>query len=341
MNWEHHLDEYESHLISRDNSEVTVKKYKVNVKQMLDYIGKNPRDITQEDLNTYKVFLKRAYDVNSLGPMISAVNVFMAMLGKIEKLKSPPSQVKNVVPLTEGEIKKLFAVSEKNSTAYAIITTLYYGMLRNAELCNLNISDIDFVRGKIRVNNGKGGINSEINLHPAALAAIQRYLEKGRITPISEPDALFITVSGNRMSRTPLTKLVKEWATKTGITKRVYPHIFRHSAISHMSDNGATIQEIQRQSRHKNIDSLMVYVHPSEAKVRDTYLKTVTSYDVPIEEKKEESLPETQKTQIEIKTNGSKSPVDKLTDLYAEGIMPLEGYLAALEKLAKLGYKNE
>ena len=77
------------------------------------------------------------------------------------------------------------------------------------------------------------------------------------------------------MSRTPVYLRVKKYAVKAGIKKRVYPHLFRHSCISHMADGGATLPEIQRQSRHKDIKTLMAYIHPNEKKAKEAYLKTV------------------------------------------------------------------
>lgn len=329
MNWDLHLDEYEKYLLSKDKSQKTIEKYRPSVEQMLEYIAKRPEEITQKDLDNYKIYLKQAYDQNSLSPFISGINHFFEMKDVPIKLKAPPKQTKNVIPLAEKEIKRLFIASKRDMMGHAILTTLYYSMLRNSELCNLNISDIDFEKRKLRVNNGKGGKSAVINLHPTALEAIDRYIDKKRKTPNDGSDALFVMESGNRLSRTPLDKIVKRFAIRAGITKRVYPHLFRHSCISHMSDNGATLPEIQRQSRHKNIETLMLYVHPNEQKAKEAYLKTVTTID-PVEEPVQEVV-----KQVAQKENSetNKDIAQKLTDALCDGILDKESYLKALSML--------
>ncbi|MHA1962472.1 MAG: tyrosine-type recombinase/integrase [Candidatus Thorarchaeota archaeon] len=78
-----------------------------------------------------------------------------------------------------------------------------------------------------------------------------------------------------RLRQSPLWSRWKAVAQRAGITKRIYGHLLRHSLITHMSDNGAPMVEIQRQSRHKDIKTLVGYIHPDEAKCRETYLGTV------------------------------------------------------------------
>ena len=270
--WDY-LARYEEYLKVRDKAQRTIDRYRQHIQQLLKQIDKDPTNITQKDLDDYKLYLKDRYDGNSLIPMASAVNHFFVMLGKPTlKMTAPTKSVKNVVPLTENEVQRMFEAAYSNPMDYAILTTLYYGQLRRDELLNLTVSDIDFERQKVRINHGKGDRSDEINMHPVALKAIQRYLQIRRKT---KSDSLFISGEGRCLTRTPVSTRVKEYAAKAGIKKRVYPHLFRHTCISHMADNGATLPEIQRQSRHKDIKTLMVYIHPNEKKARDAYMRTV------------------------------------------------------------------
>jgi site-specific recombinase XerC len=272
--WDY-LARYEEYLKVRDKAQRTIYRYREHVQKMLMWLDKDAMDITQVDLDRYKLYMKGRYDGNSLIPMASAINHFFKMTGKDElRISAPTKMVKNVVPLTEEEVRSIFAASYDDPMDYAIMTMLYYGQFRNNELRNLNVRDIDIERMKARINNGKGNKSDEINMHPTAIKAVQRWLQ---VRPKSKKagDALFISKEGTRLSKTPLDKRVKRYAVKAGVTKRVYPHLFRHTCISHMADNGATLPEIQRQSRHKDIKTLMVYIHPNEKKARDAYMRTV------------------------------------------------------------------
>jgi integrase/recombinase XerD len=273
-------EKYVSYLLCKDKSEATIRSYTRKVEQMLKWIDKDPTEITKDDLDRYKVYMKKHYDQNSLAPHSIAINHFFDLLGKTDlHLKAPRKITKNVVPLTENEIQRMLDCAKRDPMDYAILTMLYYSQLRRTELTNLNVSDIDFDRMKIRVNDGKGRSYNEINLHPDAVAPLKDYIEHHREPPLDGGDALFVSADGTRLGRTAIWRRVKLYAVEAGIKKRVYPHLFRHSSITHMSDRGATLQEIQRQSRHKDVRTLMNYIHPSEQHCREVYLKTLPSFN--------------------------------------------------------------
>jgi site-specific recombinase XerD len=265
-------------LETKDVSKSTIQRYCQAIRNMLRWLNKPPNSITQEDVDNYKLYIKESYDTNSLVPFGAAINNFMRYLGKEIKMKIPPIKHKNVVPLTIREIENMLATSKVTDPLdYAMIATAYYGGLRRNELRNLRITDIDFERGKVRINQGKGNTHDEVNLHPTAIAAIRAYLVH-RVEPKEKEhkNHLFISpYSRTPVKRTYLNDRLKVIAQKAGIVKRCYGHLLRHSLCTHMSDNGATIVEIQRQSRHKDIETLSNYIHPDEAKARETYLRTV------------------------------------------------------------------
>jgi len=161
---------------------------------------------------------------------------------------------------------------------HAILHILYYGQLRREEVTNLNIDDIDWQRGKIRVNEGKGNRYDTINLHPDALKAIEQYLPHRNKPKDKNNQALFINRYGKRIANNQIFYTVKRTAVKAGITKRTYPHLFRISSITHMSEHGATMPEIQKQSRHKDLDTLQGYIQLSEKHAKDSYLKNIPTF---------------------------------------------------------------
>lgn len=320
------LQEFEEYLRLRDKSPRTIEKYVALVRQMLEWLDISPKSIGQEDIDRYKLYMKGIYDVNSIAPIVSAIKQFLTMLGKKKiEIKAPNRQRKNVVPLTPKEIERIFSAAYDEPMDHAILTTLYFGQLRQNELVHLNISDVDFERQKLRINDGKGSRSDEINMHPVGLKSIQRYIQTTRIQPIENGDPLFVSREGLRLSRTPVWKRVKKYAIKANITKRCYPHLFRHSSITNMAANGATLAEIQRQSRHKDVKTLMQYIHPSEKRVRDVYMRTVdinvppTLNEAPVQEK---NLPLPDRAM-------------QLLDALCSGRIDNESYKMAMETLNK------
>ena len=272
------LSRYKRYLICEDCSQATREHYIRDIKQFLSYVNKPIADVTQDDLNNYKIHLKKKYSSNAIVPKIAAINKLMKLLEKKLKITAPSKIVPNKNPLTEKEIKQLFQVSKDNPMDYAILHTLYYGQLRREEVTNLNIDDIDWDRGKIRVNNGKGNTYDTINLHSHALDAIKLYLKYREKPKNRKEKALFINRYRKRIAKTQIYFTVKRAGSKAGITKRIYPHLFRISSITHMSEHGATMPEIQKQSRHKDLETLQGYIQLSEKHAKDSYLKTIPSF---------------------------------------------------------------
>ena len=249
------------------------------VQQFVKHTEKKLDDITQEDLDRYKVYTKGMYESNSLAPKLCAVNAFMKFLKRPYKLSAPKKIVKNKNPLTLEEVERIFEAAAYEPRDHALLSTLYYTQLRRSEIMNLNLDDIDWERQKIRVNKGKGDNYSTINIHPDALSALRRYLQVRRQPKKEHEEALFVTKYGTRMRSTAIAYTVKKYAARAQIKKRVYPHLFRISSITHMAQNGAMMAEIQKQSRHKDLKTLMGYIQLSDQHIQDVYMTTLPSFN--------------------------------------------------------------
>jgi len=222
------------------------------------------------------------YDKNSLTPKYCAIRSILEFLEipdkelKSYKLSPPKIEVKPKTPLTRQEIQKLFEVTKDNLLDHAILKTLYYSTIRRKELCNLNIQDIDFQRQKIRTIS-KGGHYDERNLHPDALKVIGDYLALRNQPREGHENALFLNTEGERIGKTYLSTMIYKYTREAGISKRVYPHLFRASSITHMHNAGASIPEIMAQSKHRSVDTLVKhYICPSEERFKEVYLNTLS-----------------------------------------------------------------
>lgn len=333
MKGQQELDKFLDYLFGEKKSKATQESYIQKVKRMLEWIDKEPTEITQEDLDRYKVSLAKNLSQNSMIPYIAAVNIFCQHILKKKdlRLRLPQMIVKNKVPLTIEEVQRIFKAAESNYMDYAMLQTLYYTGIRRNELIYLNLGDIDFERGKIRINRGKGNDYSTINIHPNALDAIRRYLPY-RIKPMDGTDALFVTTSYKRIGKTMLWNRVKQYAVKSGITKRVYPHLFRVSMITHMAENGASIKDIQAQSRHKDIDTLIGYINSTDEHIRNVYLRTLPAIGEHIV-KSERKTVDVQFTDMQRKKS--------LFDKYITGEIDTETFKKALDLLDEKKQKEK
>lgn len=329
------LDNYRDNLIVKDCSEGTIKNYIISVKQLIKYVSKNPRNIIQKDLDNYKIYLKDKYEQNTLIPKIHGINHFLKIIGKEYEIKAPRYLMKNRDCLTIEEVKQIFEVTKNNKRDNSILKLLYYTGIRRNELVKLNIKDIDFEKQKLSINNGKGNSYDKINIHHVALQSIREYLKSRRKPKIGHETALYLNNKGERLGHMSITHIVKNSGAKAGITKRIYPHLFRASLITHMDENGASMMEIKAQSRHKDVKTLEIYIRHSEEHLKDVYLKTVPVINEPqIEEQPRPVLQKVEHTpQLQI---SQQSKEDKYIKLLRDGIIEKDDFM----KLMGINHQN-
>ena len=335
-----HINQFTKYLKSNNKSKETIQSYTRTIKQFHNIINKKPEDINKKDIERYKYWANeiKHYDRNSLTPKYIAIKSYLEFLEypdkkiKSFKLNPPRKEVKPKIPLTRQEVKEIFDAAEENLRDYAILKTLYYSTIRSRELCNLNISDIDFQRQKIRTIS-KGHHYDERNIHPDALKAIGHYLNQRPQAKKDHEHAIFLNSKGERIGRTFLHNMIKQYATKAKITKRVYPHLFRTSSITHMHNAGASIPDIMAQSRHRSVDTLLKhYINPSEEHNREIYLKTL-SFNTNNDEQSQKTIKRKQPKQDR---EDNPSTIEQiLATQLANGTITPEIYLEAVNKLKK------
>ena len=155
----------------------------------------------------------------------------------------------------------------------AMLELLYATGIRVSELIGLDLDNINLSAGFIRcANRGKERI---IPLYQAAVRALQNYLDRVRPQMVEHPDekALFVNMSGERMSRQGFWKIIKHYQEKAGIQKDITPHTLRHSFAAHLLENGADLHSIQEMLGHADISSTQIYTQVVSQKLKDVYNK--------------------------------------------------------------------
>ena len=322
------LNRFIENLRADKKSEHTVYCYERFVIQMLKQINKEPKDITLDDLNNYKIYMSKDkhYSKESLITHIGCIKTFFKALdlNTTNKLKSPKKPKHLTEVLTEDEVKAILEKAKNTDPMdYALTSVMYYGGLRVSEVANLTLDNIDFNEGTIRINSGKGDKDGIIYIHSDALNAVNNYLPN-RLTPINGSKALFISRKRRGISTGLINDKVKVYAVKSGITKRVYPHLFRHSLATHMLQNGADLTHVQRQLRHESITTTSKYVHLADRELKKAYSNFVPSLMQP---KPVEAQPIPEKIQtLEKMQTQSNNLMQLLETRYIKGEIPTDIY---------------
>lgn len=154
----------------------------------------------------------------------------------------------------------------------AMLELFFSTGLRVSELCSLD-RDLDLSRDEFSVR-GKGEKVRVVFLSPAAKAAIKAYDNKrGDVD-----EALFAQMGKNsknvkdlRLTPRSVERIVKKYAIKAGITRKVTPHVLRHSFATDLLENGADLRSVQALLGHQNISTTQVYTHVTDKHLREVH----------------------------------------------------------------------
>jgi len=124
---------------------------------------------------------------------------------------------------------------------------------------------------------GKGGKVRVVFISDKAKAAVKAYLSLRK----DMSEALFIQVAGDNdktkdvkpLTRRSIERIVKQHAIKSGISKKVTPHVIRHSFATDLLGNGADIRSVQMMLGHANISTTQIYTHVTDKHLRDIHKK--------------------------------------------------------------------
>lgn len=162
--------------------------------------------------------------------------------------------------LSPEEIRKIIESIDLSTTAgsrdRAIIELLYGCGLRISELLTLQLKDIEFEAGFVRIT-GKGNRQRLVPMGQFAAESVKRWL--GCKASNHDAKALFTSKLGKPFSRPGLWKIIKKRVQQAGITKPVTPHTFRHSFATHLLEGGADLRVVQEMLGHADISTTQIY----------------------------------------------------------------------------------
>ena len=159
----------------------------------------------------------------------------------------------------------LDALAERDD---AVLELLYGCGLRVAELCGLDIGDVD-VRARIVTVTGKGGRQRRVPMHERCAQAVEAWLGRGRdafVTDASPPHAVFLNRRGVRLGTRDVRRLLDRRSPVP-----THPHALRHSFATHLLDGGADLRVVQELLGHASLQTTQVYTHVSKDRLLSVY----------------------------------------------------------------------
>ncbi|SUP47369.1 site-specific tyrosine recombinase [Vibrio cincinnatiensis] len=142
----------------------------------------------------------------------------------------------------------------------AIMELMYGAGLRLAELVAINVKDISFSRGEIRVI-GKGNKERKAPFSGQAKEWVSQWLTVRPTLLKDDEPALFISKLGGRISHRNVQKRLAEWGQKQSVASHISPHKLRHSFATHMLESSNNLRAVQELLGHENISTTQIYTH--------------------------------------------------------------------------------
>lgn len=285
----HHIDSFLTHLLKEKGySEFTLISYRDDLHQFDKYLT-SPKLISvgEQHIRSFQDYLyNKNYSSATLSRKLSSLRSFFKYCVKkdiidtdpLSRISAPkrsrklPDYLRKELltsVIIEGETKE---TSPKGLRDTAVLELLYATGMRLRELVNLNVSDVDFASGTVRVF-GKGSKERLLPTGRRCLHSLNRYLSSRSKSPHSNtPSNPLIRGRGkNRISPRTIQRIVASRLNAVGEGVNVHPHLLRHSFATHLLDNGADLKAVQELLGHKNLSTTQIYTHVSIEKLKEEY----------------------------------------------------------------------
>ena len=279
--------------VEKNLSPNSISAYKGDLKRYLNFLS-NEQSLTDlEEIRQIHIreYIRSLYDKKiPVGPRkkkkkklesttivrsFSSIRNYHNYLSRENLVKNNPSQLLDPPKLPKQipqvlsviEIEAIInAVNTEGLMGYrdkAILEILYSAGLRVSELCDLLVQKDLREKKMLRVDS-KGKKQRLVPVGKKVIKVIDNYRKKIR-TKLEDKNEhegyLFLSNNGKQLTRMTVNNILKKWTQAAGITKRVYPHIFRHSFATHLLDGGAGLRSVQEMLGHADISTTQIYTH--------------------------------------------------------------------------------
>lgn len=254
----------------RNYSEATARAYIGAIRQFAEHFHRSPDQLGIAQVRQYQVHL---FEKKKLAPHTVMVQMCALRFLFLKVLKRPFQRDDLPLPRTPGRLPVVLSPEETarliessaNLRHRTILMTLYATGMRRAELCRLQLHDIDSARMMIHVREGKGRKDRDIPLSDTLLSQLrtwwrsQRHKSSPWLFP-SHQDRL----AGQPISDKTVWHACLFAARRAGLTKPIHPHTLRHSFATHLVEAGTDLYTVMHLLGHADLRDTEVYIHLSK-----------------------------------------------------------------------------
>ena len=286
---------FKEYLMVKNQSPATIETYLRGIKPFFVYLLKNGiddvREVTKDMISDYQHYLirytfddGRRYTMNTVTVKLRSIKRFFEYLEDARKILFNPAERIRMPDLgerlpsniiTKEEVKKILNAPNTSTLIgirdKMILELLYSTGIRLEELYNLTIYDVEYRSGYLRVTKGKFAKDRVVPIGNVCCKYVKEYINKVRpiLTKKSKDErALLVGKCGRKLNKQIIPHIIKDYAKKAGINRRVTVHTWRHTFASHLLSNGAGITHVQKLLGHSRLDVTKIYtkVTPKEVK---------------------------------------------------------------------------
>ena len=295
---ERFLEDYLKYLeVEKNRSIKTMENYRHYLERFLLWAKiQEPKDITADLVREFRLYLNRLKDDSNRGLKkitqnyhVIALRNFLKYLRKRdietlapEKIELAKVALREIEFLEETELERLLNAPQggglSDSRDKAILELLFATGLRVSELCGLNRQSVNLKQDEFSVR-GKGDKIRVVFLSETAKNCLKNYLDKR----VDVDEALFIRVGKGknffqknanlRLTSRSVERIIKKYAAKAGIGKKVTPHQLRHQFATDLLRNGADLRSVQTMLGHSSITTTQIYTHITDKQLKEIHKK--------------------------------------------------------------------
>ncbi len=263
------IESMKKYMQSCRNAPSTVSTYTDAMKVFLRFFHDRPiESLEARDITTFnnEYILKYNYSSSFQNQVVNAVKMFVHVIQEskfnIDLIERPRRDKKLPVVLSKEEVSKLIelTINLKHKTLLALI---YSAGLRISEALSMKPKDIDSKRMLIHVKNAKGKKDRYTLLSEKILLLLREYY-----TIYKPKKYLFEGQNGGQYSSRSAQAVLKEAASRAGITKPISLHTLRHSFATHLLEGGTDLRFIQELLGHSSPKTTMIYTHVSNSNLK-------------------------------------------------------------------------
>lgn len=290
------LENFKSYLLIEKNfSKHTAKAYYSDILSYLIWLDDTEcENVNFTKMREYLHFIQKFnYKKTTVARKIASIRTFYKYLFRERKVENNPAE--NLISpkrpkslpkfLSMNEVEQILSnINIDTPAGYrnrAILELLWASGMRVSELSGLNFGNLNLENNEITVF-GKGSKERIILITDRAKSYLQGYIDYARsmiakgytLEPITDTTPVFINKTGYRLQTRMIRNVINEIVEKIELTKKVTPHMFRHSFATHLIENGADLRVVQELLGHASISNTQIYTHISMQHMKEVYNET-------------------------------------------------------------------